>query len=220
MPVGRDAVAPGGQHVAGRAESGDVRGPGHAQGRLRAVGAAGGEVRQGSALRRHDAAGRLGCQQGLILYLVDYDGFGELGGDDGRGHFQYGFVGEEQAALGHGAHAAAESEIAQVFQELFRENAGVAQVIDAGVAEGQGGQTIDRVIHAGGDQVAAVGWVFAHVEAEGGFALHTFGEVGLCHGQLVEIGEQADVAGRHGEMRLFAVAGHGSPLPPAMAMRG
>ena len=166
------------------------------------------------------AAGRFGRQQGLVLHLVDDDGFGELGRDDGRGHFQYGFVGEEQAALGHGAHAAAESEIAQVRQKILGEDAGVAQVIDAGVVEGQGGQAVDCVIHAGGDQVSAIGRVFAHVEAEGGFAVHALGEVGLGHGQLVEIGEQADVAGRHGEMRLFALAGHGSPLPPAMAMRG
>ena len=154
------------------------------------------------------------ARQGLVLDLVDDDGLGELRRDDGRGHFQDRFIGEEQSALGHRADAAGEPELAQVAQEILGKHAGVAQVLHAVVVERQGGQAIERAVHAGGDQVATPGGILAHEKAESGFAVHPLSEVGLRHGQFVEIGEQTDVAGRHGKIGLFAVADHGNALPP------
>ena len=132
---GRDAVASGGQHVAGSLEPGDVRGPSHPQGCLRAVSPAGGKVGQGPAICRVNAAGGFGGQQGLVLHLVDDDGLGELGRDDGAGYFQHRLVGKEQAALGHGAHAAGEAKSAEVVQEVVGECPRGTQVIKAFAVE-------------------------------------------------------------------------------------
>ena len=128
---GRNAVAAGGQDVAGRAKAGDVGGAGHLEAGLGSVGAAGGEIGDGPAPGGLNAAGGLGGQQRLVLDLVHDEGFGQLCGDDRARDFQDRLVGEEQAALGHGADSARETEVAQVFEEVRGEDTDAAQVIDA-----------------------------------------------------------------------------------------
>ena len=134
---------------------------------------------------RLDAAGRLGGQQRLVLDLVDDDGLRQLGRDDWPAHLQHRFVGEEETALWHGSHAAGETEIPQVFEEIIRENAGVAQVVHTRRIKGQRREAIQRVVNAGRHQVTPIRRVLANVKAECGFPFHPLGKVRLRHGQFV-----------------------------------
>ena len=205
---GRNAVAPGGEDIAGGGETGDVGCARHAQGRLGAVGAPGGEIGDGTAGGGLYAAGRFGRQQRLVLHLVDDDGLRQLRRNQRSGNLQNGFVGEKQATLRQCPHAAGKAEAAQPGQEIGAEGAGVPQVGDGVIVKRQGGQAVQSVVHAGGYQVAPVGGVFPHIEAESRFAGHSLGEVGLGHSQLVKVGEQAGGAGQRRPAGLFVVVGH------------
>ena len=200
-------MAPGGEDIAGGGEAGDVGCARHAQGRLGSVGAPGGEIGDGTAGGGLYAAGRFGGQQRLVLHLVDDDGLRQLRRNQRSSNLQNGFVGEKQAALRQCPHAAGKTEAAQPGQKIGAEGAGVPQVGDGVIVKRQGGQAVQGVVHAGGHQVAPVGGVFPHIEAESRFAGHSLGEVGLGHGQLVKVGEQAGGAGRGRPAGLFVVVG-------------
>ena len=159
------------------------------------------------------------ARRGLVLDLVHDDGFDHLGSDDRARDLEDRLVGEEQTALGHGADAASETEFAEEFQKVRGEDARAAQVVDAVVVKSQRFQAIQSVVYAGGDQVAPVGGVLAHVQAERGLARDALGEIRLGHGQLVEVGEQANFAGGQRQVRGLAGQGHRRESPRAVARR-
>ena len=218
---GRDAVAPGGQHIAGGAEPRQVGAARHCQGGLGAVGAPRRKISQRAPARRLHAARRFGSQQRLELDAVDDHRFRQLRRNDRRGDFQDRFLREKQAALRHRPRLAGKAKVPQPVQEVGGEGAGAAQVGDGGIVKAQGGQAVQGIVHAGRHQVAPVGGVFPHIQAESSLAVHTLGEVGLRHRQLVKIGEQARIAGRHGQLRGFVGVEHSqSIVAPAGRRRG
>ena len=127
--------------------------------------------------------------------LIDYNGFDQLGFDNGSADFHYRFIGEYDAAFWNSSDVASEVGGRQELQEIARENPGGAKVVNVGRIERKGAQAVKSVVYTRCDHVAPVRRIIAHIEAEGGFMRHALRKVRLTHGQLVEVGKQTSVAG-------------------------
>ena len=151
------------------------------------MGAPGSEVGQPAPLGRPNAPGRLGGQRGLEAHLVDDVGLDQLGLDDRRGHLQHRLVGKEKPTLGDCSDVSGEADAAQILKEVVAEDSGRTEVIHRFAVKAQQGEIVEHIIQPGRHQVAAIGRVAAHGEAEGGRGVHRLAEIRLGHGQLVKV---------------------------------
>ena len=188
--VERDAEHFAGQHRGGAGETGEVARPRRHQSGLGAMGPAQPEIDQHFVRRGEPHARRLGGDQRLKMQNVDQPRFDELRLRQRRGDAQDRLVGEEHRAFGHGVHVAAETEVAQIIEQVLLEPAGALQPGDLVRREAKVLQKIERLLQPGRQQKSAprrqgAGEKFEHRRI--GIAMV---QIGLGHVELVEVGEQ------------------------------
>jgi hypothetical protein len=134
-----------------------------------------------------------GGKDRLQVHLVHEESLGELGLRDRRADLEDRLVLEHRRALGHGIDVAGEAEALQPAQEALAERAERGEVVEVRAGEAQALEVAEHVVEAAGEEVVAPLGQAAHEETEGGGLLHAALDIGLQDGELVEIGEQAEV---------------------------
>ena len=119
----------------------------------------------------------------------------------GASDLQNWLVLEDGRALGHGIDVAGEAEFLQPAQEALGEAAERGKVVQALAGEPQALEVAEHVVEAAGEKVVAPLGQAPNEEAEGGRFVHASLDVRLQHGELVEIGEQAEVGVVDPELR-------------------
>jgi hypothetical protein len=133
--------------------------------------------------------------------LVHHEGLDELGLGDRRRDLQDRLVLENGRALGHGIHIAGEAEFSQPVEEALVEPAQRSEGVEALAREAKAFKVLKDIVEAAGEKVVAPFGEAAHEEAEGRRLGHTPLDVGLQHGELVQISEQAEIGVVDPELR-------------------
>ncbi len=130
-----DVIELAGRDVAGADKTCEIRGPGHLEAGVSALGASQGKIHDGPALGRMDGAGRLGGDEGLEAHGINDERFHKLRLDNRRGDLQEGFVFEENAAFEQGIDFAGEPEPLEIIQKAVRKEAGGFQISQIFITE-------------------------------------------------------------------------------------
>ena len=187
----RNVIQGSGQGVAGTVEAHQVAHPCQLVGGFQAVGSSGRKIDELPApSSMHDPRG-LRRQDGLEVDLVDEEGLHQLGLDHWSGDLDDWLVDEEDAPFPHGADASGETELPQTLQEVPVKTTEGIEVLQVPGQESEALQVIEHVGQAGEHEIGTVGRVLAEEEAEGSGGGLAALPVGLCHRQLVEVGEQS-----------------------------
>ena len=186
-----DAPAHPRPHVRGPVEAGDVAGPRREQGGLGAVGAAHAEVRQHLVPGGQPHPGRLRGDQGLELQQIDETGLHQLGLAQGRHDPQEGLVGKEDRALGQGVDLAGEAQVGEGIDERLVKAPAVGEPLQLIGGKAQAFEIVEGLFQTRRHQEIAAGRQLAHKELEDRRVRHALVEIGLEHGELIEIGEQS-----------------------------
>jgi hypothetical protein len=112
-----------------------------------------------------------------------------------RGDLQDRLVGEDDGALGHRADLAGEAEAREVGVEILRhrmELRQAAQVVELLRGEADGLKVVQRLLDAGDDEEAAVRGEVPDEQLEGRHVGHVVDVVGGGHGELVQVGPEAE----------------------------
>jgi hypothetical protein len=163
-----------------------------------AVGAAQAEVHDGPAARREHRAHGLAHLHRLEMHQVHHSGLDELCLDDGRRDLQQGLVGKDRGALGDGPDLAGEANAAQELEERRLEPFEGGEVGDGLIGELEAFQEAEYIFESGGDQESARGRELSDEEAKGRVGGHSLPEVRRRHRELIEVGQERDVADENG----------------------
>ena len=199
-----DAVPLSRQHVGHAAAAAHEGRAVAAHAAVGALGTAQAELGHPPAGSRVRHARRLGSDEGLEVHAVEYAGLEQLALHEGAGHAQQRLAGEDHGAVGHGVDVDLQLHAAQPLQEGLikqRRSAGgleASEVVDVAVVEAEALDELDHLVHAAAHRVAALEGVVAeeHVEAGLDAGLELL-PVALRHRELVEVGEEREIAG-HG----------------------
>ena len=191
-PGDRQTVALTGKHVGGRRDAADEEGSRALERRIDAVHAARPEVDYGPTRGGRHHALRLGGEQGLQMDLVHDERLDELRLGE-RGHdLEDRLVGEERRTLGEGVHVSREAEIAEPREEALGEPPQRCEIGECFVGEAQTLEIVEDGVEAASEQVVAAFRQTADEQGEDRVRRHALFEVGLRHGQLVEVDEQGE----------------------------
>ncbi len=136
------------------------------------------------------------------MHLVHDQRLDELRLGDWRQHLQDGLIGEHHRAFRHGIDVACEAERLQPLEERLRELPQRPEVGDVVAAEAQPLESGEHAVEAASEQVIAPRWKPSHEKREHRLLLHAGGEIGLRHGQLVEVREERQTAAGGGLVQL------------------
>ena len=183
----RHAVALAGGDVAGGVHAGDVEGADPLGGGVEAVHATHAEVDHRAARRRRHHARRLRRQHALEMHLVHDHGLDQLRLGQRGFDLEQRLAGKGRGPFGHRPYRAAEAEGLEPTQEVVPESAEPRQDVEIGGGEAQRLEVRQRVVQAAGEDVVPGGRQRAVVEAEDGGLEQTFAQIGLRHGELIEV---------------------------------
>ncbi len=192
--VDRDAVCRVGEHRRRSRETGDVGCASGHQAGFCAVCPAQPEVDQQFARRSQHATGRLGRDQGLEVNEIDQPGLDQLRLGQRRDDLHDGLVGKERRALRHGADIASEAKVGEIVDQARFEALRRLQVADVFVREAKPLEEVEQLFEPGRQQEIAGLRQASREELENRFVVHPAVDVGVQHGELVEIGQQTAVA--------------------------
>ena len=146
---------------------------------------------------RQAHASGLGGNKRFEVHAVQKRRLDELAIHDGAHHAHDRLMRKHHGALGHGVDVHAQRERAQVLQKRRLEQLPPARRIKASQvlhvlgAEREPVDELGKLVHAAGDGIAAAEGIVAEIRMEAGLrgALPRL-PIPLCHGQLIQIGEQ------------------------------
>ena len=199
-PEHGDPVDLAGEHVGGGARAGDVGGARDREAAVRALGAAQAEVRDRVALGRLDHARGLRGDERLEVHEVKKRGLDELAVDDGAHDADHRLAGEDDLSLGHRVDGEVEPVPAEILEEAGLEHGAAARgrergkVVHVLVVEHEVLDELGDLPRAAGDAETAAEGVLAEERVEAGLRADKARlPEPLGHGQLIEVGVQADV---------------------------
>jgi hypothetical protein len=149
-----------------------------------------GEVHEVLVPRGDPAPGGLGGDRGLERDLVQEEGLDELGNGDGGRDLEERLVGEDDPALRHRPHFAAETKRPEPLDGLLvvagfgREGPKVVLLETEALEERK------AWLEPCGNQEPSARGEAPHEQAEGGLLVHPAAEVARGHVELVQVGEQ------------------------------
>src|SRR5215469_7434658 len=194
-PHNRDAVSVTGQRIAGSGASPDPGGSRAQDPSLRRVSAPRSELDNFAVIRGMNNARRLGRDQRLKRDAGKQIRLRYLALDQRRTNIENGLPFIKYRTLRNGENIAREPESSQVIPELLRgirEVRKAAQVVNLIRLESQVEQVFDRPVKASHHHEFPVARQSADGELENSdLRLLTGGEVARCHGELIEIGQEA-----------------------------
>jgi len=162
------------------------------------LGAAEAEIDDGASIGGLDDASGLGGNEGLEVEEVKKGGLDELSLDEAGGDASDGFHRENDFALGHAEHFAAEAEAGEPVEKVAAEVLAL-EISEVVGAEMEGFKDIQEIIETGEEGVAAAEWIGAEKVVERGDRLgHAGAKVALSHRELVKVCVEAG-----GEERLL-----------------
>ena len=179
-----------GEDRRGAGETGEMAGARREEAGLGAMRSAQAEIDERAAGGGENTADRLGCDHRLELQQVDDPRFDELRLANRRHDAQQGLVGKAERAFGQCIDVAAEVPVGERRDEIRAKTPAVAQPVqfvgrETGVLE-----MVEHLLEAGGDEEVALFRQLADEELEHRRLVHAAREIGLQHGELVEIGQQ------------------------------
>ena len=176
-----------GPYIAGSRKTGKVACAGHFHARIDTVGAPQGKVHHSPATRRMDATSGFGGDERLKIDLIDNKRLHDLSFDDRRRDFEEGFVCESQTTFGDGPYVAREFQAFQKIKKIVGKQAARVKIVDARGIHCELLKKLQDVLQPGSDEVAPIRRIGADEKAKRRGVQPLALEVGLSHGQLVEI---------------------------------
>ncbi len=125
---------------------------------------------------------------------IDQPGLDQLRLGQRRDDLHDGLVGKERRALRHGANFALEAEIGEVIDQSWFEAPRRLEVADVVIREAKPLEEVEQLFEPGRQQEVARLRQASREELEHRFVVHPAIDVGIQHGELVEIGQQTAVA--------------------------
>ena len=171
--------------------AGDVKRARGFQPGVGAVHAAQSEVHDLPAPCSLDHARRLGGEDGLQMDLVHHERLDELRLGNRRLDFDEGLVREHRCPFRDGVDVARESKLLQMLEERLREAPERVQIGEGRLVEAERLEKRQHIVQPARQQVVPPLGQTPHEEAEHGDLTHLLLEIGLEHGELVQVREQS-----------------------------
>jgi hypothetical protein len=206
--IDRHAIARLGGHCRRAREPGEIGGPRRHQPGLRPMRAAQAEIDERLARRRQRHARGLRCNQRLEMQDVDQPRLHQLGLGQRRGDANNRLVGEDHGPLRRRMDLAGETQIGQPVDETLREMLARRQPVQLGLRKARLLQEPDGLLQPRRHQKPAPFRQPAHEKLEHRRLRHAMLQIGLQHGELIEVGKQQALAGVAGQEGVVA-GGHG-----------
>ena len=172
----------------------DVRGSRSVHGGIHVVGSSRSEIGDGTTFGGPDDAGRLGCDERLVVKLRKDGGLHHLGIDHRGGDLYDRLPGEDDGPFVEGPYVPSEPVVPQELEEALIEHLQRAEVLDVIFLEVHVLDVLDDLLQSGEDGVSAVVGHLPEEHVEGRqVPLVGFEEVAVRHCQLIEVHDHRDV---------------------------